>query len=144
MTPTTPGPTTDELLTASRRPTVLCIDDDPDISRSIELRLRAFHADCLRAYYGTHGIWESMHEKPDVIILDFNMPQGRGDYVLETLKQNQATRGIPVILLTGEREMEQKLRRLGADSFLTKPIHIGKLFAELSRFIELRPVASDV
>ncbi len=126
---------------SQRVPTVLCIDDDPDVSRMIELRLRSFEVKCNRAFFGTQGIWESLCEKPDAIVLDFNMPQGRGDYVLETLRRNAKTADIPVIVLTGQPDLEPRLKRLGAQGFLKKPVHIGLLLAELSKYVDLRPIS---
>lgn len=118
---------------------ILCIDDDPEISRSIELRLGEFQVDVRRAFFGMQGFWEAMTDIPDLIIMDLAMPNGDGRFVLESLKNNQQTADVPVIILTGMRDKSCKrtMLSLGADQFLTKPIRFDDLFHEISRFLTL-------
>jgi DNA-binding response OmpR family regulator len=121
-------------------PKVLCIDDDPDISRAIQLRLGNFEVEVKRAFFGTHGLWLAVTEKPDVIITDLRMPQGAGEYLLECLKRNAETADIPVIVLTGKHDenLPGQIYRLGAAKFLKKPLAFDELVQELRRHIELR------
>ena len=133
----------DAILDAEQRtapPTVLCIDDDPEISRVIQLRLSNFEVQVERAFFGMQGQWLAVTEKPDVIITDLRMPQGEGEDVLECLKRNTDTAHIPVIVLTGQpgEHLPGRLRSLGAAGFLRKPLHFDDLLAELSRHIKLR------
>jgi DNA-binding response OmpR family regulator len=115
-------------------PTVLCIDDDPEISRVLQVRLREFQVEVFRAYSGIHGYWLAVTHKPDAIITDLAMPQGTGDYVLESLKANVKTAGIPVIVLTGRRDkaMFQRMTDGGAAAILTKPVDFQELYQILS------------
>ena len=126
----------------TRTPTVLCIDDDPDISRTIELRLANYDVEVLRNFTGTQGIWQAVQSKPDLIITDLRMPQGDGEYLLECLKQNQSTAGIPVMVLSGKREQaaEKHALRLGAAGFLRKPVHFHELIDEIKKHVELREI----
>jgi CheY-like chemotaxis protein len=123
-----------------RTPTVLCIDDDPQVSEVIQDRLEAYEVKLLRAYFGTHGIWMAVTEKPDVIICDLRMPQGDGATVIECLKRNVQTATIPIIVLTALHApgLQHQLERIGASSYLTKPIHFNDLLGELQRHIEIR------
>lgn len=61
--------------------------------------------------------------RPDIILLDLNMPRKDGREVLRELKNDEALRGIPVIVLTTSKAEEDILRtyNLGVNSFLTKP-----------------------
>jgi CheY-like chemotaxis protein len=72
--------------------------------------------------------------------MDLAMPNGNGRHILESLKRNQQTADIPVIVLTGMRDerLPQKLFDLGAAQYLRKPIHFDDLIHEISRFIPLR------
>ena len=74
-------------------PTILCVDDDPGISTAIQLHLRPYAVQVERAYCGMQGIWESVHQQPDLIIVDLAMPHGDGAYLLECL--NSASRRPP-------------------------------------------------
>ena len=119
---------------------VLCIDDDPEISRIIQLRLSGFNTHVDRAFHGMQGHWLAMKDKPDVIIMDLGMPRGDGEYVLECLQRNEETQDIPVIVLSGRSgdDLPNRLMALGASGFLRKPCRFDELFSELSRFIELK------
>jgi DNA-binding response OmpR family regulator len=120
-------------------PQILCVDDDPEISRSIEMRLREYLVDISRTFFGMQGFWEAVTDHPDLIIMDVAMPNGDGKFVLESLRSNSNTQAIPVIVLTGMRDakLRHELFALGANQFLTKPIHFDELFHEISRFVDL-------
>ncbi|MCS7467154.1 response regulator [Stieleria sp. ICT_E10.1] len=124
---------------ATRTPRILCIDDDPEICRTLEMRLSDYQAEVLVAYFGTQGFWEAITDHPDLILMDVSMPSGDGRFVLESLRNNQATEGIPVIVLTGMRdpELHSEMLALGADRFLNKPIHFDVLLREMQSFVEL-------
>src|SRR5215831_10442305 len=125
---------------AHQRPTILCIDDDPDVSGAIQRRLSRYDVDLIRAFHGMHGYAEALARKPDVIVMDLRMPRGDGATILECLRRNRQTAGIPVIVLTGlrDRQLRHKLQDLGADEFLYKPLPLDELTQKLRRFIDLR------
>lgn len=125
----------------NRHPVILCIDDDPEISRTIELRLRDYDAVLLSAYHGMQGFWLAMTEQPDLIITDVKMPQGTGDYVVECLKRNSETRHIPVLVLSGSREagLKQHMLSLGVEDFFAKPCAAEELLVAMRRFVKLAP-----
>lgn len=126
----------------TRRKRVLCVDDDLDLVRMLELRLKAFDIDVVSAYFGMQGFWAAINERPDLILLDLAMPQGDGRQVIELLRNNQQTHHIPTIVLTGmrDRRLPSQLFALGADQFLRKPIRFDELIHEISRFIDLETV----
>ena len=126
-------------------PRILCIDDDPEFCRSLELRLRSYEADVVLAYYGTQGFCEATTEHPDIILMDISMPSGDGRFVMESLRNDRRTRNVPVIVVTGNREdhVRQEMTALGADRFLNKPIRFQSLVNEISQFITLTPRSSE-
>ena len=121
-------------------PTILCIDDDPQITSSIELRLSNYDVKVICNFTGMQGIWQAIQHRPDLIISDLRMPQGDGEYLLECIRNNKATAHTPVILLSGvnEHALESRMRCLGADSFLRKPVHYQQLLSEIGKYVELR------
>lgn len=125
---------------ATRTPRILCVDDDPDIQTTIELRMRKYEVEIEHAFYGMQGIVEAAKSHPDLILMDQAMPHGNGEYLLETVKRNPATSAIPVIVLTGMRDpsLKHRLMQAGAESFLQKPVHFDELVHHISRFIDLR------
>ena len=126
-------------------PTILCIDDDPEVSGAIERRLSKYDVHLIRAFHGMHGYAEALRHKPDVIVMDLRMPSGDGATILECLRRNRQTAGIPVIVLTGmrDRDLRHKLLNLGANRFLSKPIHVDELTHELGKFVDLRERDAD-
>lgn len=125
--------------TSQRAPTILCIDDDPEVSGAMERRLSSYDVRFIRAFHGMHGYAEALKHKPDVIITDLRMPNGDGATILECLRRNRQTAATPVIVLTGlrDRRLKQRLLNLGADEFLNKPLLLDELTHTLERFIEL-------
>jgi two-component system, OmpR family, response regulator RpaA len=126
-------------LIATDWPTLLSIDDDPQISEAIAARLNLYEINVLCAYHGMHGFWMAMTHRPDLIITDVRMPQGNGDYVVDCLRNNSDTRDIPVIVLTGQRDqqLEARMRGLGVSDYFTKPAAFELLAEAIHRLIRL-------
>jgi CheY-like chemotaxis protein len=122
-------------------PVVLCIDDDPQVVEVVQDYLDRYDVKVLPAHFGVQGIWLAAAEHPDVIITDLRMPQGDGATVIETIRCNPKTAAIPIIVLTGRTEsgIDRRLRHLGAENCLHKPLHVHDLLAELRRYIEVQP-----
>jgi len=125
--------------TTTESPLILCVDDDPDITRAMAKTLSNFEVRTICDVYGQQGICDALSAQPDLIITDLRMPQRGGESLLAEVKQNPKTRHIPVIVLTGQRDalLRNRLQNLGADGFLNKPVHYTALLAEISRFVTL-------
>jgi CheY-like chemotaxis protein len=118
---------------------ILCIDDDPVVARSITLRLKPYGIEVISAENGTQGYLIAAAKCPDLILLDMNMPSGDGHYVLSKLKENERTLNIPIIILTIETHpgVRRQMLSVGAEAFICKPVRWRKLFAEMARHVEL-------
>ena len=130
---------------STQSPVVLCIDDDPHVSEVIRDRLDVYEVELLSAYDGIQGLSLAVTHKPDVIITDLRMPMGDGATIIECLKRNAKTAAIPIIVLTAKREsgLRRHIKKIGADSFLNKPILFNDLLEELRLYIEVRPKPFD-
>ncbi len=126
-----------QLCPKTARPWVLCIDDDKDFTDFLRLRLESQGVEVVQAFAGMAGYRTAFTTPAQAIILDYEMPDGNGEYVLRRLKANPVTCQIPVIVLTGNRDrmLERTMYRLGAARFLTKPVNWGTLWAELNAFM---------
>jgi len=124
---------------------VLSIEDDDDVAMALRLRLQEYGVQVIRAAAGTEGYRRAFVEAPRAIILDYELPEGNGDYVLRRLKESPATSDIPVIVLTGRREanIERKMRNLGAAEFLTKPLDWTRLRATLQNILDTYQAPCD-
>lgn len=128
----------------AEHPVALVVDDDEPIRKALKVVLENSGFEVLVADNGDSGFYLALRERPDVVITDYNMPGGSGHYMLTRLNASQETRKIPVIVLTGqkidgkkdlalEREM---MGRQGAKAYLTKPLDLDTLVAEVKRVLE--------
>ncbi len=122
-----------------RRLKILCIDDDPVIAKSIALRVQPYGIELKEAADGTQGFHLGLRERPDLILLDLQIPEGDGYYVLSKFKNHPLTKDIPVVILTVETNVgvRRKLISLEAAGFLSKPLRWKEFFEELGRFVKL-------
>ena len=120
-----------------KSPWVLCVDDDSDFAAMLKLRLQQHGVDVLHAFAGMEGYRVAFTHEAQAIILDQEMPDGNGEYLLRRLKESPATEGIPVIVLTGQKDqaLARRMYNLGAARFLTKPVDWDDLWDELRPLI---------
>jgi DNA-binding response OmpR family regulator len=104
-------------------PKILIVDDDPELRRGLNLRLRANHYDTAYATDGVSAMAMAQKEKPDLIILDIGLPAGDGYVVLDRLQENASLSCIPVIVLTARDPQynRERILRAGATEFFQKP-----------------------
>ncbi len=122
---------------------ILAIDDKQDNLITISALLKNLISQCtvITAQNGPDGISMALTEMPDVIILDVKMPDMDGFEVCSRLKDNDATRHIPIILLTAiKTDSSSRIRGLdlGADAFLTKPIDETELIAQIKVMLRIK------
>ena len=104
-------------------PTVLIVEDDPVILRLLEVNFELEGFSVLLAHDGAEGIDMARTNKPDVIISDIMMPRMSGLELVSALKADEATKGIPIILLSAKAQTSDIKIGLesGADDYVTKP-----------------------
>jgi DNA-binding response OmpR family regulator len=105
---------------AARR--VLLAEDDRFLRRAGEARLRQNGFEVVAAVDGEEALRLARTERPDIILLDLIMPKIQGFEVLKMLKQDDATKGIPVIVLSnlGQEQDVQRAMELGAAAYFIK------------------------
>jgi DNA-binding response OmpR family regulator len=115
------------------KPKILIVDDDPDLRRGLNLRLRANHYDTYYACDGFSAVAMAQKEHPDLIILDIGLPAGDGFVVLERLQRHASLAAIPVIVLTARDPQSNRERTLkaGASAFFQKPADNEELLAAI-------------
>ncbi|HPN55509.1 MAG TPA: response regulator [Candidatus Omnitrophota bacterium] len=120
------------------RKSVLIVDDDEGIIKTVKGILLPNGFSVLTAVSGEKGIQVAKRQKPDLIILDVILPGIKGREVCATLKQAEETKNIPVLFLTAKDSMDDIHAELaaGATSHLTKPVHAKTLLAEVRRIFE--------
>jgi len=119
---------------------ILVVDDEPDILTFFSSVLEDNGAEVLEALDGDTAVELALKEKPDLMTLDLNMPGKDGGKVFEELRNNPATAGIKVCIITGRPE----LRRLIYDrpvtppeGYLDKPVDEDTLMLNVRKILEL-------
>lgn len=114
---------------ANTGPKVLIIDDDRDYCDGLEMFFAAQGMSVSTLQTGLGGFRHLLSHPADIVLLDYEMPDTNGDYILGRLKDNPVTQDIPVILLTGRREntLRRKALNMGAVEFLNKPVTRQKI-----------------
>jgi len=104
-------------------PTVLLVEDDPVILHLLEVNFQLEGFNVLLAKDGAEGIEKARSDKPDLIISDIMMPNVSGLELVQALKGDDATAGIPIILLSAKAQSGDLKLGLesGADDYVTKP-----------------------
>jgi DNA-binding response OmpR family regulator len=110
---------------------ILIVDDDPDVLKSMHIRLKANHYDTFFASDAISCIAEARKVEPDLVILDLGLPAGDGFVVMERLKGVPSLASIPVIVVSArELHLNQKrAMQAGAKAFLQKPVNNSELMA---------------
>jgi DNA-binding NarL/FixJ family response regulator len=113
--------------------TILLIEDHAEMRRNIATILEMENYTVLAAPDGPAGIEFARSRKPDVILCDVMMPGMDGFAVLQTLRREPVTAGIPFIFLTakGEKRDVRSGMNLGADDYLTKPVTATDLLSAI-------------
>ena len=114
---------------------ILIVDDDPDLRRGLNVRLRANNYDTAFATDGMSAISVAQKEKPDLIILDLGLPAGDGFTVIERLKAIAPLAVVPIIVLSARDPQTSKERALkaGAETFFQKPVDNEELLAAIRK-----------
>lgn len=113
---------------------ILIVDDDPDTQRVLGYTLKQEAYQVLVAVDGAEALRVRDREKPDLILLDIMLPKLDGYQVAERIRAEEGSVAhVPIIMLTAETDIEQKVRglRAGADDYLVKPFHTAELLARI-------------
>jgi len=113
--------------------TILFVEDEAPIRDLVRFALSRAGMEMIDAGDGREAERRLAERRPDLILLDWMLPDESGIDLLRRLRRNEALRDIPVIMLTALAEEEQKVRGLeaGADDYVTKPFSPSELVARI-------------
>jgi two-component system alkaline phosphatase synthesis response regulator PhoP len=103
---------------------ILVVDDEPNIVKLVESRLKASGYDVVTAKDGQDALAKAKQTKPDLILLDIMMPGMNGQETLKELKKDASVSSIPVIMLTAKQETDDIVKSIvngGAVDYIVKP-----------------------
>ena len=114
---------------------ILVAEDEPSLYKLLEFRLNSLGHEILLATDGKQALALVKSERPDLVLLDVMMPVMGGIEVLRTLKEDESTKNIPVIMLSAkgqEKDIFIGLER-GADDYITKPFGFSNLVDRINK-----------
>lgn len=120
-------------------PLLLIVEDNPDV-RHFLVNSLWMHYRLIVAEDGRAGIAMATDQVPDIIVSDVMMPEKDGFELCDTLKKDNRTSHIPIVLLTAKVAVEDRIAGLerGADAYMAKPFHQTELMAQLQNLLEAR------
>ena len=129
----------DEPAPTSHKPLVLLVEDNEELRAYMAGQLRQAY-EVLEAVNGRAGIDQALATIPDLIVSDVMMPDVDGYTLVETLKQDDRTSHIPIVLLTAKSSFDSRMQGLyaGADDYLSKPFSFAELHTRIRNVLLTR------
>lgn len=115
---------------------ILIIEDEINLAKSIELFFKNENFQLIIIHDGKKSIDKFYSEKPDLVLLDINLPNMNGWEICNEIRSNSDT---PVIMMTARDNEYDELKglELGADDYITKPINLKILLARIKRILKI-------
>ncbi|MBP7216168.1 MAG: response regulator transcription factor [Candidatus Omnitrophica bacterium] len=112
---------------------ILIVDDEKDIIKMLEYNLKKEGFRTIAAHDGAEALDKAASQHPDLIVLDLMLPEIDGLEVCKTLKKEEKTSHVPIIMLTAKAQETDKIvgLELGADDYMTKPFSPNELIARI-------------
>lgn len=123
-----------------KKPLILIVDDTPKNIQVLGKTLHDIGYNVSIATSGSQALDSVKKEKPDLILLDIQMPEMDGFEVCKILKRNSDTKGIPIIFLTAVTDSDKIVEgfELGAVDYITKPFNSAELSVRVATHIEIK------
>lgn len=130
-----------EILTA---PTVLVADDSPTVRKLMAATLRTHGFDVVEAIDGVDAVKALGERRPDLILLDINMPKLDGFQLCRLVKKHAATRHIPVLMLSGKQDPTDRAKGqlVGCSAYFTKPFEPDQIAAAVKQHLASKATAT--
>ncbi|OAI51638.1 two-component system response regulator [Betaproteobacteria bacterium SCGC AG-212-J23] len=128
--------------------TILVVEDEPQVQELVAINLEHAGHRVRRASSAGEAVTSIREELPDVLILDWMLPDESGLSLTRRLREDERTRGLPILMLTARAMEHDKISGLeaGADDYLTKPFSPKELAARIKAVLRRRApqLADDV
>jgi two-component system phosphate regulon response regulator PhoB len=117
--------------------TILVVEDEADISLLLQYNLQAEGFDVVTAESGDEAQHAIAERVPDLILLDWMLPEVSGIEICRRLRAREETARVPIIMLTARGEEEERVRGLttGADDYIVKPFSVPELVARIQALL---------
>lgn len=119
---------------------ILVADDIKQNVKLLRVILISSGYDIVEAYDGEEALAKAQTEKPDLILLDVMMPKLTGYDVCQKLRMDDATKNMPIVMITALHEKDDRIKGIeaGADDFISKPFNKAELLARVKSLLRMR------
>jgi CheY-like chemotaxis protein len=117
------------------KPVILVVDDDAPILILMQNLLREFGFAAATAKDGMQALQIARELRPDLVLLDKNMPGMTGAEVVAALRHEPGVEGVPILILSGEPMSPGELAALGAQDAVLKPFDISDLLDKIRSYV---------
>lgn len=122
---------------------ILIVDDEEDVRRYLETFFKDNGFLAITAVDGKEGVQKAADEKPDLITLDVSMPEESGVRALRDIQNNEVTKDIPVIIITGvsldfKRFIETRKQVHPPEGYFEKPIDRDELLKKIKHLLGMK------
>jgi response regulator RpfG family c-di-GMP phosphodiesterase len=127
-------------LMKTRRPRILCVDDEPANLKLLDALLTPRGYEVIKAGNGREALEKINQDKIDLVLLDVMMPELKGFDVCQMIKEDEKFRHLPIILVTALRSSKDRIRGIeaGADDFISKPFDHGEILARITMLLKVK------
>ena len=124
-------------MTATRRPRLLVVEDEPALQKVLAMRLNIDGFDVVTASDGHEALEMMRTDRPDLVLTDLMMPLMDGAELTTAIRADPNLKDIPVMVLTALKEKRERdhLMELGADAFAAKPYNSAELTEKIRNLI---------
>jgi len=126
--------------------TILVVDDSPPTCQYLKRLLEKKGYPVITGGDGATGARLALEHLPDLILLDKEMPGMHGFDVIRILRRHQETSGIPILMISSETQISERIRGLemGADDFITKGISGDELYSKIRAFLRIKDLQDQL
>lgn len=128
------------------KPRILIVDDDEKNLTLLSIKMEREGYDVEKASNGLEALEKVTSFKPDLVLMDVMMPKMDGYEALRRIKSKEETRYIPVIMLTGRTEIEDKVMgfEVGAEDYINKPYSLMEVAARVKSLLRMRALQTKL
>jgi two-component system, OmpR family, KDP operon response regulator KdpE len=117
------------------KPLILVVDDDEPILALMRNILAEFNFETITASSGPQALEAASATRPDLVLLDKNIPGMSGEQVIRAFRGQDGWDGIPILILSGDPVAPGEIEAIGADAAVQKPFDLSNLIVQIRRHL---------
>lgn len=125
------------MVVASSVCSILVIDDDPAILGFLRVALKGAGYSVETARNGSEGLHQVSAYRPDLILLDMNMPVMDGWEFCKQMRGRDDSAAVPIVVMTAGQDVKGRVREVGAQGYLGKPFDLNDMLDEIQKHVPI-------